>query len=162
MNLLAIIAISAGLAQAQMSSRRTQKAAAAIREVVSMAIIADLRDPRIEGVTVTFVEVSPDMRHATVHVSIMGSEKEQQLCLHGLQNSAGFLQSKISDRIDTRYTPRLRFELDMGVKKSLTISQLLNELLPGETASPAANEDNENGDESPPPSDDQTDDAPAH
>jgi ribosome-binding factor A len=115
-----------------MSSRRTQKAAQAIREVVSMAIIAELRDPRIEGVTVTYVEVSPDMRHAKVHVSIMGDDKKQQLCLHGLQSSAGFLQSKISDRIDTRYTPRLKFELDMGVKKSLAISQLLNDLLPGD------------------------------
>jgi ribosome-binding factor A len=113
-----------------MSSRRLQKAAEAIREVVSMAIIADLRDPRIEGVTVTYVEVSPDMRLAKVHVSVMGDEKKQQLCLHGLQSSAGYLQSKLSDRIDTRYTPRLRFELDMGVKKSLAISQMLDDLLP--------------------------------
>ena len=95
-----------------------------------MAILTDLRDPRIEGVTVTYVEVSPDMRQAKVHVSIMGSEKQQQLCMHGLQSSAGYLQSKISDRIDTRYTPRIRFELDEGVKKSLAISQMLHELLP--------------------------------
>jgi ribosome-binding factor A len=96
-----------------------------------MAILTDLRDPRIEGVTVTYVEVSPDMRQAKVHVSIMGSETQQKLCLHGLRSSAGYLQSKISDRIDTRYTPRLRFELDEGVKKSLAISQMLQELLPG-------------------------------
>ena len=95
-----------------------------------MAIIADLRDPRIEGVTVTYVEVSPDMRQAKVHVSIMGDETKQRLCLHGLQNAAGYLQSRISERIDTRYTPRLRFELDLGVKKSLAISQMLDELLP--------------------------------
>lgn len=119
-----------------MSSRRVLKAAEAIREVVSMAILTDLRDPRIEGVTVTYVEVSPDMRQATVHVSIMGNDKQQQLCLHGLRNSAGYLQSKISDRIDTRYTPRLRFELDEGVKKSLAISQMLHELLPDSNPSP--------------------------
>jgi ribosome-binding factor A len=119
-----------------MSSRRTQKAAEAIREVVSMAIIADLRDPRIENVTVTYVEVSPDMRHAKVHVSVMGDDAKQRLCLHGLQSSAGYLQSKISDRIDTRYTPRLHFELDMGVKKSLAISQLLAEVLPSDEQPP--------------------------
>jgi ribosome-binding factor A len=113
-----------------MSSRRVLKAAEAIREVVSMAILTDLRDPRIEGVTVTYVEVSPDMRQAKVHVSIMGDDAKQRLCLHGLRSSAGFLQSKISDRIDTRYTPRIRFELDEGVKKSLAISQLLSDLLP--------------------------------
>ena len=129
---------------ALMSSRRTQKAAEAIREVVSMAIIAELRDPRIEGVTVTYVEVSPDMRHAKVHVSIMGDEKKQQLCLHGLRSSAGFLQSKISDRIDTRYTPKLRFELDMGVKNSLAISRLLNDLLPGEGPANFDDQDAEN------------------
>jgi ribosome-binding factor A len=83
-------------------------------------------------VTVTYVEVSPDMRQAKVHVSIMGDETQQKLCLHGLRSSAGFLQSKISDRIDTRYTPRLQFTLDEGVKKSLAISQMLRELLPEE------------------------------
>jgi ribosome-binding factor A len=128
-----------------MSSRRTQKAAEAIREVVSMAIIADLRDPRIEGVTVTYVEVSPDMRQAKIHVSIMGDEAKQRLCLHGLQSSAGYLQSKISERIDTRYTPRLRFELDMGVKKSLAISQLLDELVPRDVP-PESDEDASSGD----------------
>src|SRR5437868_11011431 len=101
-----------------------------------MAILVDLRDPRIEGVTVTYVEVSADMRHARVHVSIMGDNKQQQLCLHGLRSSAGYLQSKISDRIDTRYTPRLTFELDEGVKKSLAISQMLHELLPDTNESP--------------------------
>lgn len=95
-----------------------------------MAIITELRDPRIADVTVTYVEVSPDMRAAKVHVSVMGDEAKQNLCLVGLRSSAGFLQSKIAERIDTRYTPRLRFELDMGVKKSIAISKMLDEVLP--------------------------------
>ena len=115
-----------------MSSRRVLKAAEAIREVVGMAILADLKDPRIEGVTVTRVEVSPDMREAKVHVSIMGDDAAQRLCLHGLQSAAGFLQQKIAKRIDTRYTPRLRFELDMGVKKSIAIARLLDDVLPAD------------------------------
>jgi ribosome-binding factor A len=134
-----------------MSSRRVLKAAEAIREVVSMAILTDLRDPRIEGVTVTYVEVSPDMRQAKVHVSIMGDDAKQRLCLHGLRSSAGYLQSKISDRIDTRYTPRIRFELDEGVKKSLAISQLLQDLLPSPADSAADNF--VESDESSPPAD---------
>lgn len=116
-----------------MTSRRVQKAAEAIREVVSMAILADLKDPRIEGVTVTYVEVSPDMRNAKVHVSIMGDETTQKLCLRGLQSSAGYLQQKVSRRIDTRYTPRIRFEIDMGVKNSIEIARMLNDVLPEET-----------------------------
>lgn len=113
-----------------MSSRRTLKAASAIREVVSMAILAELKDPRVTDVTVTYVEVAPDMRSAKVHVSVMGNETKQKLCLHGLQSSAGFLQSKVAKRIDTRYTPRLEFVLDMGVKKSIEIAQILNRVLP--------------------------------
>ncbi len=111
-----------------MATRRVLKAAEAIREVVSMAILTELRDPRVENVTVTGVEVAPDMRNAKVLVSIMGDEGRQQLCLRGLSNSAGFLQSKIAKRIDTRYTPRLTFEIDDGVKKSLEVGRILHEL----------------------------------
>jgi ribosome-binding factor A len=124
-----------------MTSRRVQKAAEAIREVVSMAILTELKDPRVENVTVTYVEVSPDMRQAKVHVSVMGDDAKQKLCLHGLESSAGFLQAKVGKRIDTRYTPRLRFELDMGVKKSLAIAQLLHDVLPDE--SPPATDDDD-------------------
>ena len=125
-----------------MSSRRLLKAAEAIREVVGMAILADLKDPRIRDVTVTHVEVSPDMRHAKVHVSIMGDEARQNLSLRGLQSAAGFLQSKIAQQIDTRYTPRLIFVLDQGVKKSIEMARLLRQVLPpkSDAAAPSANE----------------------
>ncbi len=113
-----------------MSSRRTLKAASAIREVVSMAILTELRDPRVRNVTVTFVELSSDMRNAKVHVSIMGTPKEQDLCLHGLRRAAGFLQSRLNDRIETRYTPRLQFVLDQGIKNSIRVAQILDEVLP--------------------------------
>ncbi len=113
-----------------MSSRRVQKAAAAIREVVSLAILADLKDPRIENVTVTYVEVSPDMRHAKVHVSVMGDDVQQRKSLYGLQHAAGYLQTKVAKRIDTRYTPQLKFILDQGVKKSIEIERILNTVLP--------------------------------
>lgn len=115
-----------------MTSRRVLKAAEAIREVVSMAILTELRDPRISDVTVTLVEVSPDMRYAKVHVSVMGDDDKQKLSLKGLQNASGFLQQKIAKRIDTRYTPRLRFVLDQGVKRSIEVSRILSEVLPHE------------------------------
>ena len=102
-----------------MSTRRLLKAAEAVREVVSMAILTQVRDPRVQDVTVTGVEMAPDMRSAKVTVSIMGSPAKQELALRGLSNSAGFLQAKIAERIDTRYIPKLRFEMDQGVKHSL-------------------------------------------
>ena len=115
-----------------MVSRRLLKVAQAIREVVSTAIVMDLQDPRIENATVTYVEVSGDMRRARVHVSVMGDEKQQRRCLHGLQHAAGFQQRKIAQRIDTRYTPKLEFILDEGIQHSFEIQQLLGELLPDE------------------------------
>ena len=112
-----------------MPSRRLLKAAEAIREVVGMAILTDLQDPRVRDVTVTGVEVAPDMRQAKVYVSVMGNESKQNLSLRGLQNAAGFLQSKVAKRIDTRYTPKLLFVLDQGVKKSIEVAQILGRVL---------------------------------
>ncbi|MFY8073547.1 MAG: 30S ribosome-binding factor RbfA [Pirellula sp.] len=111
-----------------MSSRRLLKAAEAIRGVVSMAILTELRDPRVQNVTVVGVEVTPDMREAKVIVSVMGSEAQQRTVLKGLQNSVGFLQSKIADRIETRYIPRLSFVIDDGVKKSVAVQQILEQI----------------------------------
>jgi ribosome-binding factor A len=138
-----------------MSSRRAQRVAEAIREVVSMAILTELRDPRIEGVTVTYVEVSGDLRHAKVHVSVMGDEKRQNLSLRGLESAAGFLQSTVARQIELRFTPRLKFVLDQGVKRSIEIARILEEVLPHPAASDAAEpetveEDPQGDDEAPP------------
>ena len=111
-----------------MSSRRLLKAGEAIREVVASSILTELRDPRVRDVTVVGVKVSPDMREAKVSVSVMGDESQQQLSLRGLQNAAGFLQSKIASRIDTRHTPRLQFVIDKGVQHSLLVGEILEKI----------------------------------
>lgn len=120
-------------------SRRTLKAAEAIRQVVSMAILTEIQDPRVRDVTVLRVEVSGDMQTAKVYVSVMGDETKETLCLRGLQSSAGFLQSKVAKRIDTRYTPRLEFVADQGVKKQLAVSKILDEILPKEEEGESGN-----------------------
>src|SRR4051812_37845467 len=113
-----------------MSSRRSAKVAEAVREQVSTSILMELKDPRVKNVTVTQVEMSPDLRSAKIHVSIMGDEKSQRLTLRGLESARGFLQAKIAERVQTRYTPILRFQLDPGVKRSIEASRLLREVLP--------------------------------
>lgn len=128
-----------------MGSRRLLKAAEAIREVVGMSILTELRDPRIQDVTVTFVEIAPDMRSARVHVSVMGDEAKQKLSLRGLQNSAGFLQQKIANRIDTRYTPKLKFVLDQGIKNAFAVTRILEEVLPQNTEHDADHDADESG-----------------
>jgi ribosome-binding factor A len=111
-------------------SRRTLKAAEAIRQVVSMSILTEIQDPRVKDVTVVRVEVSGDMQTAKIYVSVMGDETKQNLCMKGLKSSSGFLQSKVAKRIDTRFTPHLNFVLDQGVKNQLLVSKILNEVLP--------------------------------
>ncbi len=140
-----------------MTSRRALKAAEAIREVVSMAILTEIKDPRVRDVTVTYVEVSPDLRYAKVHVSVMGDEARQNLSLRGLRHAAGFLQSKVARRIETRYTPKLEFLLDQGVKRSIEVARILHEVLPRPVSPEADAEDaaegEQPGDESPPAGD---------
>jgi ribosome-binding factor A len=100
--------------------------AEAIREVVSSAILFEVADPRVKAVTVLHVDVTGDLRNATVHVSIMGTEGEQKLAMRGLQSASGFLQAKVAARLQTRFTPVLSFKKDEGVKKSIEISRLID------------------------------------
>jgi len=112
-----------------MKTHRLARVREVIREVASETILFELKDPRVKGVTVTRAEVSGDLQHARVFVSILGSASEQTLCLHGLRHAAGFIQSKLADRLQMRFTPTLRFELDQGVKNSIEVSRLINEAL---------------------------------
>lgn len=121
-----------------MKAHRPARIAEVIREVASETILFELNDPRIKGVTVTRAEVSGDLQHAKIYVSLMGTEKEQKLCMHGLENAAGFVQSKLGNRLKTRFTPVVRFVLDLGVKNSLEISRLINEALAPSASSPPA------------------------
>src|SRR5437764_9482788 len=112
-----------------MKTHRLARVAEAIREVASETILFELRDPRVKGVTVTRAEVSGDLQHAKVFVSVMGSPREQNLCMHGLRHSAGFIQAKLAKRLQTRFTPVIEFVLDEGVKKSIEMTRLINEAL---------------------------------
>jgi ribosome-binding factor A len=114
-----------------MKAHRLARVAEVVREVASQTILFELKDPRVKGVTVTRAEVSGDLQHAKVYVSIMGTAKEQQLCLHGLRHAAGFLQARLASHLQTRFTPVIRFVLDEGVKKSIEVSRLIHEALGG-------------------------------
>ncbi len=129
-----------------MAGRRLERVAEAIREVVSSAILFELKDPRVQGVTVLRAKVTGDLRHAKVFVSLMGDAKQQKLTLHGLNHARGFLQSKIADRLQTRWTPVIQFVVDESVKKSIEISRLIEQAMATSTKAdapplPAADED---------------------
>jgi len=112
-----------------MSSHRSLRVAEAIREVVSSAILFEVSDPRVTGITVLRSEVSNDLRTATVFVSIMGTEAEQKVAMKGLESAAGFLQAKVAARLQTRTTPHLTFKRDVGIKRSIEMSKIIDEAL---------------------------------
>jgi ribosome-binding factor A len=112
-----------------MKPHRLARVAEVVREVASETILFEVRDPRVKGVTVTRAEVSGDLQHAKVYVSLMGTEPEQKLCLHALKRAAGFIQAKLASRLQTRFTPVIHFVVDQGVKNSIKVAQLINEAL---------------------------------
>ena len=110
-----------------MKTHRLARVASVIREVAANTILFDMRDPRVKNVTVTRAEVAADLQHAKVYVSIMGTDADQRTALKGLQNAAGFIQSKLADRLLTRFLPVLTFVLDDGPKKSIEVARILAE-----------------------------------
>ena len=104
----------------------------AVREVLSGHITEDLKDPRIGFVTVTGVETSPDLRHARVYVSVLGSVEQREQALEGLRSSAGFLQAKVGEELRMKRTPTLEFHYDESIERGMRITELLDKEAPGE------------------------------
>ncbi len=110
-----------------MPSHRSLRIAEAIREVVATSILFEVADPRVRSVTVVRVEVTGDLRFATVFVSIMGSESERKRSRKGLEHAAGFLQARVAARLQTRFTPVLSFKYDDSVRKSAELGRMIDD-----------------------------------
>jgi ribosome-binding factor A len=110
-----------------MSTHRSLRMAEAIREVVATAILFEVADPRVHSITVLSVDVSGDLRNATVNVSIMGNATQRKHAYRGLVHATGFLQARVAARLQTRFTPVVQFKLDDGVKKSVELARLIDE-----------------------------------
>jgi ribosome-binding factor A len=106
---------------------------AALREVLSEGIGA-LKDPRIGFVTVTGVDTSPDLRQATVYVSVLGPERKRDATLVALQSSHGVLQQLVNRELRLKRTPQLTFQYDPTVERGVRLSRLIDELNPDEHA----------------------------
>jgi ribosome-binding factor A len=110
-------------------SERMRRVNEALREVLSEGI-GELKDPRIGFVTVTGVDTSPDLRHATVYVSVLGAEKKREATLAGLQSSHGVLQARVNRELRLKRTPQLTFEYDPTIERGVRLSRLIDELAP--------------------------------
>ena len=101
----------------------------AVREVISEAV-GELKDPRVGFVTVTGVETSADLRHATVFVSVLGTERKRERTLAGLTAAHGLLQARLASELKMKRTPQLTFEYDPTVERGVRMTQLIDELAP--------------------------------
>jgi ribosome-binding factor A len=99
----------------------------AVREVVSARLAEGLRDPRIGFVTVTSVDTSPDLRHARVYVSVLGSEDERAATMAGLGSAHGLLQQSVASELRMKHTPTLEFVFDESIERGMRISELLDD-----------------------------------
>ena len=109
--------------------RRSERVAEGIREEVATFLAEDAKDPRIVGlVTVTGVDVTRDLRHAKVFVSIMGSDEERRATLEGLDSAAGHLRSRIGRVLRLRVAPEITFRYDDSVARAAKIEALLAEI----------------------------------
>jgi ribosome-binding factor A len=107
---------------------RMRRVNESVRAVVADAL-GDLKDPRIGLVTITGVEVSPDLHEGTVFVSVLGSEKKRRATLEGLESAHGYLQSRIARELDLKRTPHLTFEYDPTVERGVRMTKLIDELV---------------------------------
>jgi ribosome-binding factor A len=108
-------------------SERMRRVDEALKEVLSEGI-GELKDPRIGFVTVTGVRTSPDLRHAKVFVSVLGSERKRGQSLAGLAAAHGVLQARIARELRLKRTPQLAFEYDPSVERGVRMTQLIDEL----------------------------------
>ncbi len=109
-------------------SHRPERGSELIRQAVGAFLTGAVRDPRIGFVTVTGVEVSPDLSHANVRVSVMGSDEEKATSLEGLASAARFLRAQLSKELQLRTSPELHFHLDRGIEHAQHIDRVLKEL----------------------------------
>ena len=123
-------------------NRRTDRVAEAIREEVATFLAEDVKDPRVQGlVTVTGVDVTRDLRHAKVYVSVLGTEAERAATYQGLASVAAHLRSRVGRALRLRLAPELVFKEDQSVAHAAHIESLLAGLRDEQPAEPPAEND---------------------
>lgn len=112
-------------------SIRTRRVGNEIQRIISSLLTGgEIHDPRLKGmVTITQVDVSPDLRNAVVYYSCFGSPEEREDTKEGLESASGFIQSRVGDELRARYTPKLRFERDDSIAYGDHMEQVISEVV---------------------------------
>jgi ribosome-binding factor A len=121
-----------------MSGRRQERVGDLLRDEVSEIIQREMSDPRLGFVSITRVELSPDLRYARLFVSVFADEDERKQALVALNKASGFIRRTLAPRLRMRTIPELSFRLDQSMEHAENVARILREL---ETSAPQAAED---------------------
>ncbi len=130
-----------------MARRRLVQVGDEIKREIAEILQRELRDPRLGFVTITRVEVTPDLKVARVYVSVLGTEEEHNKSLEALQHAKGFIRKEIAARLNFRYTPELVFKDDRSMEYAANVFQILKTL--DETEDEGAGSEKPKSDSSP-------------
>jgi len=111
-----------------MQNRRAARVARRIQQHASHLILYELRDPRLENITVTRVEISDDLRHATIYYSVLGTEGKRRAAERGLQSARGIIRTRIARSLKLREAPEIRFRFDPSIERAIEVSKLLDKV----------------------------------
>jgi len=111
-----------------MPNRRAARVAERIRQDVSLFLLRELRDPRLELVTITRVEVSDDLKHATIYYSVLGGEGRERAAERGLASARGLIRSYLAKGLKLREAPDVAFQFDPSIQKAIEITRLLDQV----------------------------------
>ena len=113
-------------------SRRIERVNELIRQEIADLLHREIQDPRLSAmISITGVETSPDLRSATVRVSIMGSEEDVQQAMAALRRASGYFRHEMSARLRLRHVPELTFKLDTSIQEGARVLELLREIEEG-------------------------------
>ncbi len=111
-----------------MANKRAIRVGELLKEEISQIVLREMKDPRIGFVSVTDVEVSGDLRHAKVFISVYGSDKEKKETLEGLQQAQGFVRKLVGERVKIHHTPEIIFRYDDSIENGVHISEIIKDL----------------------------------
>jgi len=117
-------------------SRRSQRVADVVRAELSRLLLHEAHDPELHRVTVTDVEMPPDLKSARVFFSCLGGDSEREKAAQALRRAAGFLRREVGQRCQLRYAPELHFVSDRSLERGARIEELLHQVLPPEEPGP--------------------------
>ena len=106
-------------------SQRSNQVAEELRKIISMILLEDLNDPRMGFITITRIELTPDLRFARVFYSVLGNDAQKVSTKEALEENIGFIRHLAVERINMKFAPDIRFELDKSIEHSFQIDELL-------------------------------------